>query len=99
MSLKDGTWTSHDGRSVPIQAMNVFHLQGALRKLKVQEEMLRRIIGGEDPFGLRHMLHDTSINPWVPAWTPEELLERTASWIQAIEKELTNRQDAEIHGI
>lgn len=99
MSLKDGTWASSDGRSTPVRAMNVFHLQGALRKLKAEEEMLRRIIDGEDPFGLRKMLHDSRINPWVPAWTPDELLERTTLWIQVIEEELANRQEAEIHGL
>ena len=96
--MREAIWTSHDGRRTPVRMINAFHLQGALKKLKAEEEMLRRVIAGEDPFGLQAMLHNTKINPWAPAWTPDELLERTTSWIQVIEQELATRQEAEIHG-
>ena len=91
-------WISHDGKRHPVSSMNVFHIQGALRKLRAQHSLLTRICSGEDPSGLRSYLSDSKFNPWVPIWTPEELLERTASWIQAFEQELVNRQEAEIHG-
>lgn len=92
------TWTSHKGSRHPLHSMNVFHLQGAMKKLQAQHAMLTRVCSGEDPHGLRAFLSDPHINPWVPIWTPEELLERTALWILAIEQELNNRREAEIHG-
>ena len=91
-------WISHDGKRHPLSSMNVFHLQGCLKKLRDQHTLLVRICSGEDPNGLRSYLSDRHFNPWVPIWTPEELLERTATWILAIEDELRNRQKAEIHG-
>ena len=93
--MADLLWISRDGKPISVQAMPNRHLLNALSNLQHQRLTLEEAC--LDPHARRALLQSTP--DWIrPAFTPEELLDRTQSWIRTLTLELTKRQDAERHG-
>lgn len=83
-------YTSHSGKSVPIEAMADRHLESAIAKLQVEEAGLCAMLAGLDPAKVREW--KKQVAHLVPAFTLGEALERSRQWLSTLQAEHTRRE-------
>lgn len=79
-------YPSHKG-PVPLDQIARPHLDNALKKLRAQETALSEIVAGLEPAPPWF-----ASCPWAPLFTPEEILERTRTWIEILAAEQARRE-------
>ena len=89
-------WISSTGREDPVSSIHTRHLVAALGKLEEQRRLCQEAIKDRGKRSTFIRKQDGTIRP---AFTPEEILDRTDEWIAVLKVEIENRRVAETHGI